>query len=91
MKYINMTCATKTFYGVEFKPGDVKEVPGFINAAGFIRTDISEYPKEVKKSEPKAKEQAVEQTEDTVDTTEAPADEETEKPKRGRKSKESEN
>ena len=83
MKYKNMTCATKTFYGVEFKPGDEHEVPGFINADGMFRTDICEVPERGKKSEPKASEQV------DVTPTEAPAEDET-KPKRTRKSKESE-
>ncbi len=88
MKYVNNTYTTKTFYGVEFKPGEEKEVPGYINADGFFRTDIFEIPKvestEVQ-PEPKASEQAVE--------AEAPKEVESE-PKtttRGRKSKTIEN
>lgn len=42
MKYVNLTHTTKTFYDVEFKPGDVKDVPGCINADGFYRTDTDE-------------------------------------------------
>lgn len=42
--YKNLTNSVKTFYGVTFNPGDVKEVPGFINADHFIR--VSEMPEE---------------------------------------------
>lgn len=35
--YKNISLATKTFYGVTFKPGDVKEVKGPINHPRFIR------------------------------------------------------
>ena len=31
MRYINLSATVKTFYGVEFKPGDVKDVDGYIN------------------------------------------------------------
>ena len=31
-----MSRITQTFYGVEFKPGDVKEVPGYINDPHFV-------------------------------------------------------
>lgn len=34
--YKNMTQFTKTVYGVKFKPGEVHEVPGYINVPGFI-------------------------------------------------------
>lgn len=39
MLYRNNTYETRTFYGVEFKPGEAKDVPGYINAIGFIRED----------------------------------------------------
>ena len=35
--YKNIGQSTKTFYGVTFKPGDVKEVPGYINGKGMAR------------------------------------------------------
>lgn len=35
--YKNIGQSTKTFYGVSFKPGDVKEVPGYINSQGMTR------------------------------------------------------
>lgn len=37
VKYKNISCSAKTFYGVTFKPGDVKEVPGYINCQGMTR------------------------------------------------------
>lgn len=37
MFYKNTSTATKTFYGVTFKPGDTKDVPGYINDKGFVR------------------------------------------------------
>ena len=37
LKYKNISTTKKTFYGVSFIPGDVKEVPGYINAAGMVR------------------------------------------------------
>lgn len=36
ISYKNMTQFTKTLYGVKFKPGEVHEVPGYINIAGFV-------------------------------------------------------
>lgn len=37
IKYKNISCSTKTFYGITFNPGDVKEVPGYVNASGMTR------------------------------------------------------
>lgn len=62
MKYVNLTHTTKTFYDVEFKPGDVKDVPGCINADGFYRTDTDETSDVDLVSQ--ASEQAVEVTEE---------------------------
>ena len=36
MLYTNISCSVKTFYGVEFKPGETKEVPGYINHPRMI-------------------------------------------------------
>lgn len=44
-RYKNLSLATKTFYGVTFKPGDEKDVPGYINAPKFIRISKIEVPK----------------------------------------------
>lgn len=78
MKYINLSHTTKTFYGVEFKPGDVKDVPGVINADGMYRTEIN-VPEKGKKSTP------VEQVADAAEV--ASTEEEAITPKRTRKSK----
>lgn len=43
--YRNTSCATKTFYGVKFLPGEVKAVNGYINDAKFVQVDSSELPK----------------------------------------------
>lgn len=43
--YKNNSYSTKTFYGVVFKPGDIKEVPGYINCTKFIR--LTSVPKEL--------------------------------------------
>lgn len=37
MFYQNNSKATKTFYGVTFKPGERKAVPGYINDKDFER------------------------------------------------------
>lgn len=42
LMYKNIGTVTKEFYGVSFKPGDVKEVPGYINADSFIRVSHDE-------------------------------------------------
>lgn len=56
-RYKNLSLATKTFYGVTFKPGEEKDVPGFINDLKFVRvskkskpviTDIVKKPNENK-------------------------------------------
>ena len=44
MLYRNNTYGTYKFYGVEFKPGDVKDVPGYITAVGFVRVDAFVLP-----------------------------------------------
>lgn len=35
--YKNISFSAKTFYGVKFEPGDIKEVPGYINCRGMRR------------------------------------------------------
>lgn len=35
--YKNISYSAKTFYGVEFKPGEIKAVPGYINCQGMLR------------------------------------------------------
>lgn len=31
MRYINLSPIVKTFYGVEFKPGDIRDVDGYVD------------------------------------------------------------
>ena len=35
--YKNISFSEKTFYGVKFAPGEMKEVPGYINSNGMVR------------------------------------------------------
>lgn len=39
MFYKNTSYTVKTFYGVTFKPNDIKEVPGFINNKYMVPVD----------------------------------------------------
>ena len=49
MTYKNTSLATKTFYGVTFKPGEVHKVSGYINDPKFIRvSETSETPSDSK-------------------------------------------
>ena len=47
--YKNTSLSVKTFYGVTFNPGDIHEVPGYINDPRMIR--VSDKPKEPPKVE----------------------------------------
>lgn len=42
MFYKNISNSVKTFYGVEFKPGEIKQVPGYINSIWMIVADATE-------------------------------------------------
>lgn len=59
MYYINRSDITKTFYGVEFKPNEAKEVAGYINDPFFEKLDSLPEgpPKEAKTDKSGAKEQ----------------------------------
>ena len=37
MKYKNCGKLPRVVYGIKFNPGDVKEVPGYINIKSFVR------------------------------------------------------
>lgn len=50
--YKNTSIFAKTFYGVTFGPGEIKEVPGPIHHAKFIR--LTEMPKPVVTTESKS-------------------------------------
>ena len=45
MIYKNTSYATKTFYGIKFKPGEEHEVPGHINDPKFMRISSFSTPK----------------------------------------------
>lgn len=47
--YKNISFSAKTFYGVEFKSGEVKSVPGFINSPSMVRVYGVEETKPEKK------------------------------------------
>lgn len=70
MRYKNISPATKTFYGVRFKPGETKSVPGYINAPQFIK--MEDVPKErpkaaVKKQESSTPISEIYQQEESLD------------------------
>lgn len=44
MFYKNISIATKTFHGVTLKPGEIKNVPGYINDKGFVRCEAPKAP-----------------------------------------------
>ena len=47
MRYKNLSDFTKTFYGVEIKPGEVKDIPGNVNdplIVPWFSTDIEAAP-----------------------------------------------
>lgn len=48
MYYKNLSNATKTFYGVEFKPGEIHNVNGYINHDRFIVVDEKDIKNEPK-------------------------------------------
>ena len=63
MKYKNCGVWPQTFYGVEFKPGEVHEVPGYITAKNFIwvKDDVESEKLQKKKVGRPAKSQNVEE------------------------------
>lgn len=75
MYYKNVSFSEKTFYGVTFKPGDIKEVPNYINNRFMIPVDS----KEVKVS--------TQQTSHQITKQQKPS---SEKPKKSEEKKESE-
>ena len=52
MFYKNVSLTTKTFHGVEFKPGEIKEVNKYINANCMVVVPEPAQPKVEKKREP---------------------------------------
>lgn len=39
MKYKNISYTEATYYGITFSPGEIKDVPGYINNPHFIRVE----------------------------------------------------
>lgn len=52
MFYKNLSNSVKTFYGITFKPGDIKEVPGFINNKYMIVVDEPKQPAKPQQPKP---------------------------------------
>ena len=59
MVYKNISSATKIYYGVTFKPGDVKTVPGYVNDRHMIpsalpvdKTSVKVVKSTTKKADP---------------------------------------
>lgn len=50
IKYRNISYSAKTFYGVNFEPGDIKSVPGYINCPGMIRVFLTDDSPELPKT-----------------------------------------
>ena len=44
MFYKNISYSTKTFYGVTFKPGEIKEVAGDVNSPWMIEVEAPKAP-----------------------------------------------
>lgn len=56
MRYVNCSGATMTFYGIEIKPHESKDFPGFINVKGFypVEAETAEQVEPVKEQNEKA-------------------------------------
>lgn len=52
LSYKNIGITAKTFYGVEFKPGETHEVPGYINSPRFVRVENTEPTKKAPTAKP---------------------------------------
>lgn len=76
--YKNCSHSVKTFHGVTFKPGEVKEVPGVINHDSFIK--MEKLPDITPSKEPKVK-SSINKT--TKNSTEIKVDKEKEEKKEG--------
>lgn len=51
LRYKNTSVTAKTFYGTTFKPGEEKDVPGYINHPKMVRINSScSEPKELPKA-----------------------------------------
>ena len=54
LRYKNTSVTAKTFYGTTFKPGEEKDVPGYINDPKMVRVSVKpeELPKAASKKAP---------------------------------------
>ena len=69
--YKNISLSVKTFYGISFAPGDIKEVPGPINSKHFVRAKLPKTSKSVSKSKAnKAPAPTLSESSDTVKNSE---------------------
>ncbi len=50
IKYRNISYSAKTFYGVNFEPGEIKSVPGYINCPGMVRVFFTDDTPELSKT-----------------------------------------
>lgn len=55
MYYLNNSYATRVFQGVTFKPGEIAEVPTWINDPSMIRVEAPAKPELVKEVKPASK------------------------------------
>lgn len=68
MIYQNCSSGTWEFYGVEFKPGDIKYVPGCINAPNFVQLQsMPETVSDVQSIEPKTDDKSITEDEPKVE------------------------
>lgn len=74
MLYKNTSRITKTFYGVSVKPGETKDVAGYVNDPDFVLLAKmpKEPPKRVQPVEPTStKKEKITRKEDSVDGTDS--------------------
>lgn len=80
MFYKNTSYTTKTFYGVTFKPGETKEVPGVINNKFMVVKDapkvtsnkVQQKPSSEKPKEEPSKSSAVAEDKESSDAKKQP-------------------
>lgn len=65
--YKNISRSVKTFYGVSFAPGEIKEVPGRINSKHFITAKLPVIHKPTSKH--KAAKAATTSSKEAIDDT----------------------
>lgn len=74
MLYTNLSLITKTFHGVELRPGETKEIPGIVNDPKVVRSSKrQEPPKRSRRTRSKA-ELVVDATETDATSVEGTSD-----------------